>query len=56
MGKRRLIPLSIGCVVAALFIAVSLTESAQATAIATNRMAEGHLYNPYPAWHSPRPI
>jgi hypothetical protein len=29
MGKRRLIPLSMSCVVGAVFIAVSLTESAQ---------------------------
>ena len=29
MGKRRLIPLSMSCVVVAVFIVVSLTESAQ---------------------------
>jgi cytochrome c peroxidase len=41
MGKRRLIPLSMGCVVAALFIVVSLTESAQVTPLPP-------VYNPYP--------
>jgi cytochrome c peroxidase len=41
MGKRRLIPLSMGCVVAGLFIVVSLTESAQVTPLPP-------VYNPYP--------
>ena len=39
MGKRRLISLSMGCVVVALFIVVSLTESAQVPPLPPN--AEG---------------
>ena len=42
MRKRRLIPLSMGCVVVALFIAVSLTESAQPPPVVPP------VYNPYP--------
>jgi cytochrome c peroxidase len=42
MGKRRLIPLSMGCVMVALFIVVSLTESAQPPPVLPP------VYNPYP--------
>src|SRR6266436_7630937 len=53
MGKRRLIPLSMSCVVVALFIAVSLTESAQVkpqqgVPPATTQQVVPPLYNPYP--------
>jgi cytochrome c peroxidase len=41
MGKLRLIPLSVVCVVVALFIAVSPTASAQVTPLPP-------VYNPYP--------
>src|SRR5258705_8421156 len=47
MGKRRLIPLSMGCVVVALFIAVSLTESAQVQPLPPPN-GGGPSYNPYP--------
>jgi cytochrome c peroxidase len=52
MGKGRLL-LSIGCVVVALFIAVSLTESAQvkpqqATLPPTAQQVQPPIYNPYP--------
>src|SRR5882724_10634045 len=53
MGKRRLIPLSMSCVVVAVFIAVSLTESAQVKPqqgvppVKTDQVVPP-LYNPYP--------
>src|SRR6266850_8436598 len=58
MGKRRLIPLSMSCVVVALFIVVSLTESAQVNPqqakpqqvkpqVKTDQVVTP-LYNPYP--------
>jgi cytochrome c peroxidase len=47
MGKRRLIPLSMSCVVLALFIAVSLTESAQVQPLPPPN-GGGPFYNPYP--------
>jgi cytochrome c peroxidase len=53
MGKRRLIPLSMSCMVVALFIVVSPTESAQvkpqqAAPPATTEQVVPPLYNPYP--------
>ena len=53
MGKGRFIALSTGCVMVALFIAVSLTESAQvkpqqAVPPATTEQVVPPLYNPYP--------
>src|SRR5439155_26531751 len=53
MVKRRLIPLSMSCVVVALFIAVSLTESAQVkpqqgVPPAKTDQVVPPLYNPYP--------
>src|SRR5882672_1899131 len=53
MGKRRLIPLSMGCVVVALFIVVSPTESAQVNPQqgvppAKTQQVVPPLYNPYP--------
>src|SRR6266850_5157384 len=53
MGKRRLIPLSMSCVVVALFIVVSLSESAQVNPqhgvppLKTDQVVPP-LYNPYP--------
>src|SRR5882724_12140284 len=53
MGKRRLIPLSMSCVVVAVFIVVSLTESAQVKPqqgvppVKTDQVVPP-LYNPYP--------
>jgi cytochrome c peroxidase len=47
MGKRRLIPLSMSCVVVALFIVVSLTESAQVQPLPPPN-GGGPFYNPYP--------
>jgi len=44
MGKRRLIPLSMGYVVVAVFIAGSLTECAQ---VKTQQVVPP-VYNPYP--------
>ena len=53
MSKRRLIPLSMSCVVVALFIVVSLTESAQVNPQqvvppAKTQQVVPPLYNPYP--------
>src|SRR5882724_12049580 len=53
MGKRRLIPQSMSCVVVALFIVVSLTESAQVkpqqgVPPAKTDQVVPPLYNPYP--------
>ena len=53
MVKRRLIPLSMSCVVGAVFIAVSLKESAQvkpqqAVPPAKTQQVVPPLYNPYP--------
>jgi hypothetical protein len=46
MGKRRMIPLSMSCVVVAFFIVVSLAESGQAPLPPPN--GGGPFYNPYP--------
>src|SRR6266478_120646 len=53
MGKRRLIPLSMSCVVVAVFIAVSVAMSAQvkpqqAVPTAKTQQVVPPLYNPYP--------
>src|SRR6266481_5167105 len=53
MGKRRLIPLAISCVVVAVFIAVSVAMSAQvkpqqAVPTAKTQQVVPPLYNPYP--------
>src|SRR6266478_6186986 len=53
MGKRRLIPLSMSCVVVALFIVVSLTESAQVNPQqvvppAKTQQVVPPVYDPYP--------
>src|SRR6266478_4066163 len=53
MGKRRLIPLSMSCVVVAVFIAVSVAMSAQVkpqqgVPPAKTQQVVPPLYNPYP--------